>query len=266
MEKPGNTENSTLLFSEIDRHKDNIYVLQHELKKVVPLHSHPQGHILIVMNDVAIVDVENNAFYIPYGHFVWIPSGKSHHISFEDRTIQLLCIYYPQNFSDDSFYQEVGIYPIPTLLHEALNLIKDETREYASKEWKYELLSTLNHILPNIIAQKHSQLWLPTTQHPIAQKIVSAIQRNYRLPISAQSIADEVGMSVRTMSRYMHNELGISFIQYLRKYRIIMSVKQLVKGEDSITNIAYSVGYESLSVFSNSFHMVTGYRPSYFLK
>lgn len=265
MEKEEKTEQDTLFFDEIERHKNNIYVMQYELKEVVSLHSHPQGHILIVLNDVAIVDVENSAFYIPYGHFVWIPSGKRHHISFENRTIHLKNIYFPQNFSDDKFYKEVGIYPIPTLLQEVLNLM-DETREYTPKDWKYELLSTMKHILPNIISQKHSELWLSTTKHPIAKKIIKAIHRNFRKPITAQSIADEVGMSVRNMSRYMHNELGISFVHYLRKYRIIMSVKQLVKGDDSITNIAYSVGYESLSVFSNSFYMVTGYRPSFFLK
>ena len=59
-------------------------------------------------------------------------------------------------------------------------------------------------------------------------------------------------MSVRTLSRYLRSELDISFIQYVRTYRILMAIKQMAKAEDSITNIAYNVGYESLTAFSNS--------------
>ena len=254
------------LISDIDKHADHIYVLQLELNAVVPQHTHKQGHILVVLNGVATMEVERSTFYIPYGHFVWIPSGKSHRISVEDRTITVLNIYYPEEFSKAPFFQEVGIYPIFSILYHTLEYVKDRTADYSPDDWQYELLATVNHLLPHLIPQQRSQLWLPTTDHPIVVKILEAIHQRYQSPITEQDIATEVGLSARTMSRYLRSELHTSFLQYLRKYRVVMAIKKMVRNEDSITNIAYSVGYESLTVFSNSFYKVTGYRPSQFLK
>ncbi len=63
-----------VLFEDIEAHKDEIYVFQHELESMVPQHVHTQGHILVVLSGVATMNVEHSAYYIPYGDFVWIPS------------------------------------------------------------------------------------------------------------------------------------------------------------------------------------------------
>ena len=250
----------------IDREQDNICVLNFRLSEVIPQHIHKQGHILVVISGVATMDVERNTYYIPTGHFVWIPSGKSHRVSVDDRAIEVLNIYFPAEFCQDPFFEEVGIYPIFSLLYHTMEYIQGASRSYLAGEWQYELLATMHHILPNIVPQQTSHLWLPTTDHPMVCRIIAAIQANYRRPITEQDIAQRVGISSRTLSRYLRAELGTSFLRYLRKYRVIQAIKMLVEGGDSITNIAYSVGFDSLTVFSNSFYKVTGCRPSQFFK
>lgn len=252
------------LFDEINLHKDGIYVLRHELEAMVPQHKHRQGHILVVLSGVATVNVERSAYYIPYGYFVWIPPEKSHRISFEDKKIGLLNVYYPAEFADCPFYQEVGVYPMPSILYHVIELIEGQTEEYLPGDWRYELLMTTQHILPHIVPAQRFQLRLPTSDHPIIHKIVEKIQREYQQGLTAQYVAEECGLSVRTLSRYLRSELDVSFVQYVRTYRILMAIKKMVKAEDSITNIAYSVGYDSLTAFSNSFYKVTGLRPSQF--
>ena len=255
-----------LLFEDIEAHKDEIYVFQHELESMVPQHVHTQGHILVVLSGVATMNVEHSAYYIPYGYFVWIPSGKIHRISFDEKKIRVLNIYYPSDFVRHEFYQKVGVYPMPSILYHVVELIEGETKGFVQSDWKYELLSTTHHILPHIIKQQHIQLRLPTTDHPAVLRILEAIHKNYQRQLTAQVIGKEIGMSVRSLSRYLRSELDISFVQYLRIYRVLMAIRQMVQGVDSITNIAYSVGYESLTAFSNSFYKVIGCRPSQFLK
>ena len=254
------------LFDEINQHKEGIYVLQHELKEMVPQHKHRQGHILVVLSGVATVNVERSAFYIPYGYFVWIPPEKLHRISFEDKKIRVLNVYYPPIFADCKLFQEVGVYPMPSILYHVMELIEGETIEYLPQDWQYELLVTTLHILPHIVPAQLFQLRLPTSNHPIIQKVVELIQKEYQQNLTAQYVAEECGLSVRTLSRYLRSELDISFVQYIRIYRILMAIRKMVKAEDSITNIAYSVGYDSLTAFSNSFYKVTGTRPSQFKK
>ena len=253
-------------FEDIERQKDNMYVVLAELKKVVPQHIHTQGHILVVLEGVATMNVEHSAYYIPNGYFVWIPPQVSHRISFEGEMVKVLNIYYPPQFAAREFYKEVGVYPIPSLLYHTVELIQEKSDSYPMGTWKYDLLSTIHRVLPHVIKRQKYQLRLPTSDHPVIQKIVEAIQRQYQSPITTEEIGAEVGLSVRTLSRYLRSELNVSFVQYVRTYRIIMAIKEMVKDEDSITNIAYSVGYESLTAFSNSFYKVTGQRPSLFLR
>lgn len=253
-------------FNDIEQHKEDIYVFKHKLSTVVPQHTHAQGHILFVIDGVATMDVERSSYYIPYGYFVWIPPKVSHRISFDGKDIKLLNIYYPSEFTTTDFYQHVRMFPIPSLLYHTFEIVQEQTTVYRANDWQYELLLTMVHILPHIVRGNLFPLRLPTTNHPIAQKIVDAIQRRYHTQLTAQDISVEVGLSVRTLSRYLRSELDVSFIQYLRTFRILMAIRQMVKGEESITNIAYSVGYESLTAFSNSFYKVTGSRPSRFLK
>ena len=254
------------LFEEINQHKEGIYVLQHELKAMVPQHKHRQGHILVVLSGVATVNVERSAYYIPYGYFVWIPPETSHRISFEEKKIKLLNVYYPAGLADSEFFQKVGVYPMPSILYHVMELIEGETMEYLPDDWRYELLVTTLHILPHIVPEQLFQLRLPTSDHPIIHKVVDLIQKEYQQNLTAQYVAEECGLSVRTLSRYLRSELDISFVQYVRIYRILMAIRKMVKAEDSITNIAYSVGYDSLTAFSNSFYKVTGSRPSQFKK
>ena len=257
---------NTRLFTDIDLHKENIYVVQSELTKVVPQHTHAQGHILVVLEGVATLNVERSAFFIPNGYFVWIPSEVSHRVAFEGTQIKVLNIYYPAPFSQSDFFKEVGMYPIPSLLYHTIELIKEKTSYYIASDWKYELLVTLHHILPHIIKYQKYPLRLPTSDNPTIQKIVEIIHNRYNSPISAKSISEEAGMSIRTLSRHLRSELNISLVQYVRTYRIIRAIKLMIESNESITNIAYSVGFDSLTTFSNSFYKVTGQRPSLFLK
>ncbi len=252
-------------FKEIDKHKDSIYVLQHDLTQMVPQHTHKQGHLLVVKDGVARVEVEGSAYYIPYGHFVWIPEDVSHRISFDVKKITLFNIYFPPHYNKHSFFKSVGVYSIPSLLYSTFELVQENTASFSASDWQYKLLSTLQEILPSIVTHNKFQLRLPISNHPIAQKTLSIIQKRFDTPITAQEVAQEMGMSVRTLSRYMRSELGTTFVEYIRIYRIITAINFLVKGECNVSTVAYRVGYDSLTAFSNTFYRITGCRPSQFI-
>lgn len=254
------------IFEDIERQKEKISAVLAELTAIVPQHTHTQGHILVVLEGVATMNVERSDYYIPNGYFVWIPSRISHRITFEGEKVKVLNIYYPAEYSAKPFYRKVGMYPIPSLLYHTVELLEEQCGSYAEGEWKHELLSAIHRVLPHIIKRQKYQLRLPTSDHPVVQKIVEAIRRQYQQPVTVQSIGNDIGLSARSLSRYLRSELDISFSQYLRTYRVIMAINKMVRAEDSITNIAYSVGYESLTAFSNTFYRVTGERPSLFLK
>ncbi len=247
--------------NEIEKNPNSINITNEELEQMVPKHTHTKSNIIIVIDGLAMVDIENTAFYIPFGYFVWIPAGVSHRVSFDDKKIKLLNIYFPNTNTDSDFYKQTGVYAISPIFNEAISLVAKQNNEYTEEDWQYGLLKTINNILPNISNNKF-QIKLPTTNNPILIKILEEIHKNYQSKITATEISEKFGLSIRTLSRYFRNELNLSFYQYLKMYRMIVATKLLVNGKDNISGIAYSVGYDSITAFSNSFYKITGYRPS----
>ena len=253
-------------YDEIDRYQDKFYVACQNLKDQVALHRHQKGQIVVVMDGVASLDVENSQYVIPYGYFVWIPENVMHRVSFNGKMVTLLSVYYPAEVRRPEMFNEVGVYPIPSILYHVIEIMKESSNSFGREDWRFELLETTIHILPHIIADCHFKLRLPTTTNRTALRIIECIHKDYFKPVTLQHISRNLGLSERSVNRYMNHELGMSFTQYLRTYRIMKAIRRMADSDESLSNIAYEVGYDSLTAFSNTFNKITGMRPSQFFR
>lgn len=61
-------------------------------------------------------------------------------------------------------------------------------------------------------------------------------------------------------------ELGMTFETYLRVARMIRATELLTRANILVTEVAYSVGYQSLSSFSRTFRKFVGLSPQEYLK
>ena len=104
------------MFEEIEQAPDHIFVLKQDLKDQVPQHKHSKAHFLVVLDGVASLDVENSQYVIPYGYFVWIPAEVKHRVSFSGKMVSLLNVYVPNDIERAAMFDEVGVYPIPSIL------------------------------------------------------------------------------------------------------------------------------------------------------
>jgi len=59
--------------------------------------------------------------------------------------------------------------------------------------------------------------------------------------------------------------MSLSFVQYLKLCRVIAAMEQMLQTSKNISEIAYSVGYNSLSAFSNTFTQLVHCRPTEFM-
>ncbi len=69
------------------------------------------------------------------------------------------------------------------------------------------------------------------------------------------------GIEPNMIRRWFKKHHGITFHSYQRMYRINSAFKKIQNGE-SIANVAYDTGYESLSGFNDSYKSITGYSPT----
>ncbi len=78
---------------------------------------------------------------------------------------------------------------------------------------------------------------------------------------SAEAIAEELGLSLRTFQRRLTQE-NMSFKELLDAYRQEEAMRQIERGARSMTEIAYDLGYNEQSSFNRAFKRWTGTTPS----
>src|SRR5262249_11523149 len=102
-------------------------------------------------------------------------------------------------------------------------------------------------------------------QH-IALKAMAYIHAFYTEPISRRDVAAHVGLSERHLTRCFHQEVGLTPITYLNRYRVRQAKALLDAGEKGITEVAVEVGFSSNSYFTRVFRDEVGISPRAYLQ
>jgi AraC-like DNA-binding protein len=76
-----------------------------------------------------------------------------------------------------------------------------------------------------------------------------------------QALADRAGMSRSTFAATFKETVGVSPIDYLTRWRMLLAGDRLATTSDPVSVIALSLGYESESAFSTAFKRVMGCSP-----
>jgi len=73
-------------------------------------------------------------------------------------------------------------------------------------------------------------------------------------------------MSPRTFQRRFKKATGDSPLVYLQRFRVEMSKRMIEKGNRSIEEIAFQIGYENSSSFRKVFKKYSGLSPAEYRK
>lgn len=88
------------------------------------------------------------------------------------------------------------------------------------------------------------------------------IDRDYAQPLDVPSLARQVHMSAGHLSRQFKEAYGESPYSYLMTRRIERAMTLLRRGDISVTDICFEVGFSSLGTFSTRFSELVGMSPS----
>jgi len=90
----------------------------------------------------------------------------------------------------------------------------------------------------------------------IAQLIVSRINEGIlNDDLSLESISDQFGLTSRQIRRIVRKELGVSPIELIQSYRLLLAKQLLTETALSVTDIAYASGFSSLRRFNDAFRL-----------
>lgn len=92
------------------------------------------------------------------------------------------------------------------------------------------------------------------------------IGQDLQNPPKLQELAAEVGLSHTKLSKYFREMFGTTIFGYLREMRLNRAKSLLDNGYMNVTEVAYEVGYSSLSHFAKSFKEFHGTLPGTYMR
>lgn len=112
---------------------------------------------------------------------------------------------------------------------------------------------------------KEIQLQMPGDSNYV-KSAIAYLNRDYAKPISLQSIADEIGISMGYLSTIFKSETGQGFTDYLNSLRIASAIHLLELGERDFHKIAEKCGFQDYAYFFKVFKKRMGITPKNYLR
>jgi AraC-like DNA-binding protein len=141
-----------------------------------------------------------------------------------------------------------------------------ECREYGSDDGPlppygqslFEMLATV--VLRLVETPSPLSLPLPTSE-PLRRALDLTEAAVSDAPTFSE-IAHQTGQSPRALSRRFADEMGMTWRQALCRIRMMRAVEALAGSDAPVTEIAFQVGYNSVSAFNSAFRDLLGVSPT----
>lgn len=147
-----------------------------------------------------------------------------------------------------------------------VDLKKLEEAYYGSRivtSTQYQALIRLLEIFANHLASCCESLLLHSPQHlpPAIQAAKDYIEGHSQDELTLASVAQVVNMSATYFSEKFKEATSINFVEFVARTRIEKARQLLMNPDLRISEIAFEVGFQSLSQFNRTFRRVTGESP-----
>jgi len=103
---------------------------------------------------------------------------------------------------------------------------------------------------------------LSSEMQRLVRKAVTYIHGHYTEPVARKDVARYVGVSEDYLTRCFRQEMGVTPMAYLNRYRVKQARALLAAGEKNVTEVAFAVGFSDSNYFSRVFRQEVGTSPS----
>lgn len=116
----------------------------------------------------------------------------------------------------------------------------------------------LSALISQIVLEKQN------AEPPLVVKARIYIEKHKTEPLTLAAVAKAAGGSIFHFCKVFHKSTGLTFTDYVARARLEDARTQLLNPNRRISEIAYDVGFQSLTQFNRTFKRVFGESPSDF--
>lgn len=223
-------------------------------------HAHERHQLMYAFSGTLRLEAENGIYLLPPQRAAWIPAGVGHRTTLHN-VLSGSVFFAPSLVRSD--HESVRIISAAPLVRELVQYAlrwppgRDPDDLLAESFFK-----TLGLLCVEWIKEE-MPFRLPAAK---SGQINAAMEYTLNNLESAtlEEAADTAALSPRQFRRRFLAESGIVWRQFQHQARMLRAMELLVLPRATVTDVAYAVGFNSLSAFAKSFSRFTGQSPHEF--
>lgn len=222
---------------------------------IFPAHTHSWGEFVYCYSGVVQVMVEKERYLVPPQYGIWIPPFREH-VGLNRREVlqsslyvsNELCLLLPD------IPQALLVSPfIRSLLEHARNHSGDIQGE------KHQRL--LRVLLDELAETPSAGTFLPASGDVVLGRALHHLEKHPEDNRSVAELAQEAGITERTLARKCRQDLGIPLTGWRNRMRVVKAIALIEEGR-TVEAIARNFGYSSASAFIAMFRKLMGVTPA----
>src|SRR5580692_7327364 len=224
-------------------------------------HTHFRHQLMYSQKGVIHVTTPTGAWILPPTKSIWISGGTPHALLVR-RPVELIILWIARNAPGAPHWSGCNVVSVSPLIRELLGVCSEQPWDYPPASRSSRLAQVL---LEQLQVHEQAPLELPELSDPRAERVAAMLRADPadRRPLA--ELASAAGASHRTIERLFTTEARMSFGRWRVRHRMITALEQLAHGE-SVTNVAFAVGYETPSSFIAAFKDSFGTTPTAYFR
>lgn len=227
---------------------------------------HSQHIIFIPLQGEITIQIEGQKITLGLGQMLYLPPNTKHSFYSSEKLGERLIVMIDTKLLLLADTLRVIKLPLNQFIKELLFYLLLHPKSKNAKSLVSVFTETLQESFENASAPSHLDHLFGKISDTRVKNALVFMQENISESVDMATIAKKAGLSGRNFNRLILKETGLPPKQWLIQFRIDKA-KELLKGPNaSVTDVAFSVGYNSLGQFISAFRARTGQLPSEFLR
>lgn len=223
-------------------------------------HRHPRGQLLYAGAGVMQVICDSGRWVVPPSQAVWLPPDVEHIVHFPGEASLRNLFVDPS--AVEGLPQVCAVLQVAALLRELILKAVSIGGEYDADGPAWRLMQV---VLDELRQAEQARLHLPTAHDARVLRVMDALLENPGDDRPVEGWARVACASSRTLARLFVQETGMTFGAWRQQLRLLEAIDRLGAGQ-SVTQVAFDLGYESLSAFIEMFRKSVGVPPGKYFR
>ena len=260
------------------------YIDKNHTRYEMSTHWHSEMEIIRILRGKLKIRLNNREYIAKEGDIIFVNPETVHgaspdncvyecvifHIDFLDTSTNSCKFFVESVLNREFVIKEYNIYEENDFLY-SVNAVF-EAMKHKSSGYKFRVIGALYAML-GIIVDNHFYSTVTgdteisdSKNIPKLKKVLSFLRDNYEQQLSLTDMSEAAEMSPKYFCYFFKEKTGKTPVEYLNGYRIERASQKLLSSDRSVTEIAYSCGFNDLSYFIKTFKTHKGISPAKFRK